>query len=327
MPGMSHFKESDHPRAGGDGQFTPNIKAESDIALTPSFTPEQSQRHVVRICELLDGRYRQDLSDMARNIKRGISAGTTDAVTELQRLMEDNRDGRCITHTDKPAQSSPERYCTRCQIAAMVEGTVGDRPAPTVFGVQPTRPQQFFLKRTKSVQVEDPDNEHVITTTTDLTGDKPFAEAVRTMFGTKNQRTKVKVTEETWEDFTRFTTESDTTITVECGKQSASYQDTGALMRALDDSTRPDPITMASRFMQATDAPRPLLYGTAAVFIRSGGYSDPKPVFGKILNVFSQGSNPSFEFHGTDGTRQYIEFRRVAAILETSDSGEYVETE
>ncbi|MCU6480173.1 hypothetical protein [Arthrobacter sp. A2-55] len=318
---MTMFNEADHPRAT-TGKFSTKAQSESTIQLAAK-APDDARRQLNAILTIWEGRYEMELSTRCREIRKVIKEGG-DPVAELEKLAKENVGGRCHTHAGEPAQSSPDSWCKQCQCAFVIDGTLNPRPTPTVYGIPPRQPKTHHLARKQLVQVDDPENEHVTTTTTDLSGDKVFADAVRKAFKAP-ARTKVTVTEEMWEDFTNYTVESGTEITVQCGKTTATYSDLGMLMRALDAAERPSTLDMARRFMRAADAPRPLLYGIAAVYMRGAGYSAPKPVFGKIHNVFSQGLNPSFEFMSTDGQRSYIEFSRVAAILETSDSGEYDE--
>lgn len=194
---------------------------------------------------------------------------------------------------------------------------------PRVYGVIPGKVASHSLVRGIS-SVDTDEAAGLETTTTNLSGDQAFNACVCRLLEVP-EGSEVTVTETTAEDYSQYTREYDTELTVAAAGRSSSYPDMAALMRAFDVSTRPDPKEMALRFMRANSAARPLLYGTAAVFLDKGPYADPVPVYGKISNVFDQQRHAEIDFLHRDGRREYLRLDRIKAILETDQSGAYPE--
>ncbi|WP_427019391.1 hypothetical protein ACQCSX_22120 (plasmid) [Pseudarthrobacter sp. P1] len=306
------------------GQFAATTHGESVLALGagPGYDPEKV------LAGILEEAHRSPLGSMGKfywDTKNAFRSGSTTPEEVMGVLEGANHGGRCARHADDPSQSSPERHCADCHLCVMVQARTRPAPAPVSYGVAPGRPQRHHLTAGTSTTDYDDDDEAVSTTTTVMAGDEKFAAAIRHLFRAPADA-EVTVSKTEWEDNSQYTAESSTEIIITCDGLPATYADMGSLMRDLDRSTLPDPLEMAMRFMQASDAPRPLLHGMAAVYLDRGEYSAPEPVFGKILNVFSRDPRPFIEFMHRDGRKEYLKLDRIAAILETDQSGIYNES-
>ncbi|MBG0738830.1 hypothetical protein IV500_05270 [Paeniglutamicibacter antarcticus] len=303
------------------GQFAASAHAEPVITLAPAFSydPEAVAKGI-----LSDLRDIQELwtSELFYDTYNAVRAGKTTYGKFLGGLIAKNRGGRCEHHEHDPGHS-PERYCHDCHIAFMVEARTNPKPLPSPRGVIPGPPQHHHLTK-QQISSDYNESNGVEQTTTAMTGDQKFEAAVRRMFKAPEDA-NVEIIQEEYESGTDWTRETSTEITVKCDGREAVYEYLGALMTALDQAEQ-DPEEMALRFMRATSGQRPLLNGVAAVYLKTGEHSAPKPVFGKIRNVFS-GRDASMDFLHTDGRQEYVPMNRVASILETDQSSIYDESE
>lgn len=302
------------------GQFAPSAHAEPGITLAAErgYDPEAVAKGILT-----------DLRDIPQAWTRELYYGTHNAVRTgkttfeafLDGLIAKNHGGRCDRH-EHDADLSPERYCHDCHVAFMVEARTNPKPLPSPRGVVPGPPQHHRLTRQELSSDYDEDT-MVEESTSKMTGDEKFEAAIRRMFNAP-AGAPVEVIQEETEFGTEMTRETVTEITVKCDGRQAVYSYMGDLMKALDRAEQ-NPQAMALRFMRATSAERPLLNGIAAVYLHNGEYGAPKPVFGKIRNVFS-GRDASMDFLHLDGRQEFLRFNRVVAILETDQSSEYDET-
>lgn len=301
------------------GQFAPETHGEPGVALAParSYDAEDVATGILA-----------DLRDIPEMWTRELFYGTHEAArtgkvsfTEfLDDLIAKNHGGRCQRHEHDPFDT--ERYCHDCHIAFMVEARTNPKPLPSPRGVIPGPPRHHHLNA-RQLSYDYDEDTRVVQSTSTMTGDEKFEAAIRRMFNAPADA-PVEVIQEDTESGTEWTRETDTEITVKCDGREAVYSYMGDLMRALD-RTEQNPEAMALRFMRATSGERPLLNGIAAVYLHNGEYGTPKPVFGKIRNVFS-GRDACMDFLHIDGRQDYIYFNRVVAILETDQSSEYDES-
>lgn len=301
-------------RAGG--QFAEEIRSPSAVSLpAPASSPDarEAMNGIVAAVQSHSGQ-------RARELQRLLAS--TSALSLLAELDTENHRGRCSNHADEPAHSTTS-WCSNCVLAQSVEHQLRPAPEPRVYGAIPGKVPSHHLVRGSS-SVDTDESAGLETTTTTLSGDKAFNAGVCLLLEVP-EGSEVTVTKTTSEDYSHYTSEYETEITVAAAGRSASYPDLGALMRAFDASSRPDPKEMALRFMRAKSAARPLLHGTAAVFLDKGPYSDPEPVYGHISNVFDRQSRAEIEFLHRDGRREYLHLDRIKAILETDQSGIYPE--
>ena len=303
------------------GQFAPSAHAEPGITLTTtrSYDPEAVAKGILTDLRDIPERWTSELFYATHEAAR---AGKVSFTEFLDGLISKNRGGRCERH-EHDADHSPERTCRDCHVAFMVEARTNPKQQPIPRGVIPVRPTHHHLTREQVNRDYDPATK-TENTTTKVTGDEKFEAAVRRLFDAPDSA-PVEVIQEDCEYGTDWTRESDTEITVKCGDRTATYSYMGALMQDLDRKDR-NPEAMALRFMRAVDGERPLLLGTAAVYLDRGEYRDPEPVFGKIRNVFS-GRDACMDFLHTDGRQDYLPFNRVVSILETDQSSVYDEIE
>lgn len=303
---------------GGQFAATDHAEAGLNLAAPRRHDPDQVAKGIL-----------DDLRDIPEGWTRELFYGTYDAVRSgkttfpdfLNSLVAKNHGGRCELHEHDPGHS-PEEYCHDCHIAFMVEARTKPKPLPVPRGVIPVRPEHHHLEG-QEISSEYDNDTRVEITVTKRTGDEQFEAAVRRLFKAPEDAV-VEVIEEETESGTDWTRESSTEITVNCGDRRAIYESMGSFMRALDRAEQ-NPQAMALRFMHADSGERPLLSGIAAVYLSKGEYSDPRPVFGKIRNVFAGGSDPSMDFLHIDGRQEYLNFNRVVSILETDQSSEYIE--
>lgn len=302
------------------GQFAPETHGEPGVVLAParSYDPEAVAKGILADLRDIPERWTTELFYETHQQAR---AGKVSFTEFLDGLIEKNRGGRCVRH-EHDSDHSPERYCHDCHIAFMVEARTNPKPLPAPRGIIPGPPVQHPLVREElsTVSYENTGVEH---STSKMTGDEKFEAAIRRMFNAP-ANAPVEVIQEEFESGTDWTRETSTEITVKCDGREAVYSYMGDLMKALDRAEQ-DPQAMALRFMRATSGERPLLNGIAAVYIHNGEYGAPKPVFGKIRNVFS-GHDACMDFLHIDGRQDYIYFNRVVAILETDQSSEYDES-
>lgn len=301
------------------GQFAATAHAESGITLAqqPSYDPDEVAKGILKDLRDIPAVWTTELFYDTHN---AVAARKTTYGKFLEGLMAKNHGGRCARHEHDHLNS--ESFCRDCHVAFMVEARTNPKPQPVPRGVIPVRPVPHPLK-SEVVRAETDDYTGVEITVTKKTGDEQFEAAVRRMFNAPDDAI-VEVIQEDYESGTDWTRETDTEITLKCGDREASYTYMGDLMRALDQGEQ-SPHAMALRFMQATDAERPLLKGVAAVYLSRGEYRDPEPVFGKIHNVFSGGSDPSIHFMHTDGREEYLQLDKIVSILETDQSSVYEE--
>lgn len=310
------FDTARHPRAG-DGTFTEVHHPEGTVALAPprqAYDPEAVANGILT-----------DLRDIQANWTNQLFYGTLDAVRAgkttygkfLDGLMAKNHGGRCERH-EHDAGHSPERGCNDCHVSFMVEARTNPKPLPVPRGVVPG-PQTKHPLASHQLQRDYDRGSRVKNTTSALTGDEKFEAAVRRMFNAPGAAA-VEVIEEETETGTDWTRESSSEITVKCDGREAVYGHMGSFMRALDRAEQ-DSQSMALRW----SGQQPQLVGIAAVYLDSGD-ADPRPVFGKIRDVFPGDDNdPSMDFLHLDGRQEYLELNEVVAILETDQSSEYNE--
>lgn len=306
------------------GQFAACDRPESEVSL-PADTAQvlDSEKVMRRILDNIKAIPAVWAGDMYRSTHKSVSSGEKTWDEAMDELVATNNDGRCERHKDSPAQSSPESYCNECHVAFMVEAQINPKPLPVPVGGAVGAQTNHHLKPTGTSETEYT-SENSSHTKEGMTGDEKFQAAIRRMFGAPADADVAVITEE-WSNWTEYTEEHENSIEVTCDGVSRKYDDMGALMRCLHNDQEDGPIAMALRFMRATEAKRPLLYGPAAVYLRTGPYSPPKPVFGKIHNVYSSGRHPQIDFMHPDGRREYLYINKIAAIRETDQSGIYHE--
>lgn len=304
------------------GQFAHSAHAEPGITLakTRDYDPGQLAQGILNdLRDIPEGWTRE----LFYETHEAVKAGKTTFPEFLDGLIAKNHGGRCERHENYPGHS-PETICNDCQVSFMVEARTNPKPSPVPRGVIPIRPERHHLEG----QEIDSSNDYdfgVSSITSKLTGDERFEAAVRRLFKAPDDAI-VEVIQEETESGTDWTRETSTEITVKCGGREATYEYMGSFMQALDRAEQ-NPEAMALRFMRATRGERPLLNGIAAVYVPTGEYSDPAPVFGKIRNVFAGGSDPCMDFLHIDGRQEYLHFNRVVSILETDQSSEYDESD
>lgn len=304
------------------GQFAPSAHAEPGITLTAArgYDPEAVAKGILNDLRDIPERW---TSELYYDTHHAARAGKVSYAKFLDGLIAKNRNGRCERHEHDP-RHSPEEYCNDCHVAFMVEARTNPKPLPLPRGVIPVGPVSHFLE-SQQLSYDYDEDTRVSNTSTKMTGDEKFEAAVRRMFNAPADAT-VEVIDEETEHGTDWTREASNEITVKCDGRVAVYEHMGSFMTALDQVER-NPQAMARRFMRSTEGERPLLVGVAAVYLRNGDYGTPKPVFGKIRNVFSGGIDPCMDFLYLDGRQDYLGFDRVVAILETDQSSEYDESE
>lgn len=301
------------------GQFAATTHAEPGITLAkqPLYDPAQVAKSI--LSDLLDTHTSWG-TNLANDAIAGMRSGKSSYAKFLDGLIAKNRGGKCGRHEHSNFDTA--HICNDCHVALMVEARTNPKPPPVPRGVIPVRPTPHPLKKEQLRSDYDEDT-LVETTVTRMTGDEKFEAAVRRLFEAPEDAV-VEIIQEDVEYGTDWTRQTDSEITVKCGDREASYNYMGDLMRALD-RRKDSPHAMALRFMCATTAERPLLKGVAAVYLYRGEYSDPDPVFGKVLNVYSDGSDPSMLFMHTNGRKEYVRFNDVVAILETDQSSVFDE--
>jgi hypothetical protein len=299
------------------GQFAPDAHAEPALSLAAprSYDPEAVAKGILTDLRDLTLTWTQDLYGSTHLAARSGKASYTEF---LDGLIARNRSGRCEKHEHDP-DHSPERHCRDCLVAFMVEARTNPKPDPVPRGVIPVRPVNHPLDTEQINRTYDRVTK-IGNTTIKVTGDEKFEAAVRRLFDAP-EGTPVEVIQEDCDYGTDWTRQSDSEITVKCGDRTAVYSYLGALMQDLDRKDR-NPEAMALRFTQDPDAKRPLLQGTAAVYLYQGDDSDPAPVFGKIRDVFTDMSDPSMDFLHLDGRQEYLEFDMVVAVLTTDQTTE-----
>lgn len=307
-------------RDKSNGRFSEQAQSEpTGVALGAGHDPVSVVHDVLVTIE----RDRTHLFWFRLGFVKSLEEGEKTHRAVFQEMLEANHGGRCSRHKDEEAKHSPERYCDDCHLAFIVEARINPKPEPVPVSEPPVRPGRHFLRRGEQLGYEDLGHSQSKTTSA-MSGDEKFHAAARALLDAPADA-EVKVEMEEWQDWSTYTGESSTSITVTAGDKSASFEHMGALMKALDQAERPDVITMAMRFMQAVDAPRPLLHGPAAVYLNRGEYQTPEPVFGKVLNVFSQQRDPQILFIHMDGRKEFIYTQQILTIEETDQSAVYEE--
>lgn len=299
------------------GQFAHHAHTEPALDLTAprGYDPEAVAKGILTDLRDLTQMWSQDLYSSTHLAARSGKASYTEF---LDGLIARNRGGRCEQHEHDP-DHSPERHCRDCLVAFMVEARTNPKPDPVPRGVIPVRPVAHPLDSEQVSRTYDKVTK-TGNTTIKVTGDEKFEAAVRRLFDAP-EGTPVEVIQEDCDYGTDWTRQTDSEITVKCGDRTAVYGYLGALMQDLDRKDR-NPEAMAKRFTQDTDAERPLLQGTAAVYLYQDGHSDPVPVFGKIRDVFTDMTDPSMDFLHADGRQEYLHFDQVVAVLATDQTTE-----
>lgn len=303
------------------GQFAPDAHAEPAVALGAprNYDPEAVAKGILTDLRDMTMMWTQDLYEATHKAARSGKVSYTEF---LDGLIARNRGGRCGQH-EHDTDHSPERRCWDCHVAFMVEARTNPKPDPVPHGVVPVRQAKHHLDTEQLARAYDPATK-IGNTTTKVTGDEKLEAAVRRLFDAPDGA-PVEIIQEDCEYGTDWTRSTDTEITVTCGGRKAVYGYLGALMQDLDRKDR-NPEAMALRFTQDPRAERPLLLGTAAVYISQGEHAQPAPVFGKIRDVFDDISDPSMDFLHLDGRQEYLEFDKIVAILETDQSTVYDES-
>jgi hypothetical protein len=298
------------------GQFAPSAHAEPGITLAAArgYDPEDVAVGILEDLRELPVEWTRELYYGTR---KAVQSGETTYEAFLDGLLAKNHGGRCKEHEFD--RFDTETYCHDCLTSLMVEARTNPKPAPAPRGVIPVRQYDHHLEK-KTIDFDSGDDSSIETSL--MTGDEQFEAAVRKLFKAPADA-KVEVVMEESEDWSTYTGESSTEITVKCGGREAVYSHMGSFMKALDQADY-DAHSMALRFMTADSAPRPLLKGIAAVYLHKE-YADPVPVFGKIRNVFSGADGKFMDFLHLDGRQEYLYLSRVSAILETDQSREYNE--
>ena len=311
------FDSAKHPRAG-DGTFSEVHHPEGAVALAvPAARGYDAEAVATGILEDLYDLPVDWTRELYHGTRKAVHAGETTYEEFLDGLLAKNHGGRCKEHEFD--RFDTEQSCQDCLTSLMVEARTNDKPLPTPRGVIPVRQGDHHLEK-KAVDFDSGDSSS--RETSSMTGDEQFESAVRRLFKAPADA-KVEVIMQENEDWSTYTGESSTEITVKCAGREATYSYMGSFMKALDQAQY-DPEAMALRFMTADCAERPLLKGIAAVYLHKG-YADPVPVFGKIRNVFSGADGKFMDFLHLDGRQEYLYLSSVSAILETSQSREYNE--
>lgn len=303
------------------GQFAPDAHTEPALVLAAprGYDPEDVALGILEDLRKLPVEWTRELY---YGTHKAVQDGETTYEEFLDGLIAKNHGGRCKRH--EYDRFDTERYCHDCLTSLMVEARTNDKPLPVPLTAPPGPADRVYLDETDT-STEDFHSEHSSTTSTIMSGDEKFYAAVRRMYNAPADA-PVEIVQEEWRDWQNYTEESGTTIKVNCDGKTHEFEGgLGELMRAMDKELHPEPREMALRFMRADSAKRPLLNGIAAVYLRNGDYGTPRPVFGKIRNVFLGGSEASMDFLHTDGRQEYLRFNQVVSILETDQSSEYNE--
>lgn len=307
MEGMSNFRETDHPRSDATGRFAPKQRQASGLTLTPADTPEDVLSRVA--ARLGDEGGSEILARLEQE----------DPGQVLADLEADNVNGRCRRDHENNTSSHYTVWCPQCVTAQALEfqlrptpdpairGTVPAGPAPEAYELVPAEPGPFDAWHKK---------------TTSFSSNDAFSGAARQLLGAGDDDV-VDVIEVTTDHAPQWWTENfSTEITISAGGKSASFEDLGSLMRAIEASTRPDVEQTALRFCQDLEAEGAPMEGTAAVCLWPDAGEEPEVLFGQIMLVHRLGSNSKVAMLLRDGSQCDVPIDTISAILETEDSRE-----
>lgn len=290
------FKPEDHPRAP-DGTFTEHLHGEAaDVTLTAPAGPEAVLESVISRFDELSG-----IPDRLRARMEG-----RDAAEVLAELDAENHGGRCArdakNYTFNPA------WCDDCLVARAVEYQLRPTPDPQVYGVIPGPAVQHELSGSGYSEPG----------TTGFTGDEVFESAVRTLLKAPDGS---EVIVRHTADPVDWTQDFPDEIFISAGAQRAVYRNMGALMCALDISSRPDTETKVRQFCADSTAPGPHYYGNAAVY----HYTEDQqatPVFGWPMLVNDSGRGKELNVLLRDASDTWIPLEDIVDVLPTSETGE-----
>lgn len=290
------FKPEDHPRAT-TGEFT------SRHRLEPGFTLDGAAASPEAVLEAVISRF-DELSGIPDRLRARMQG--RDAAEVLAELDAENHGGRCArdatNYTFNPA------WCDDCLVARAVEYQLRPTPDPQVYGVIPGPAVRHGL--TGSGYSEPG--------TTGFTGDEAFESAVRTLLKAPDGS---EVIVRHTANPVSWTQDFPDEIFISAGAQRAVYRNMGALMCALDVSSRPETETKVRQFCADSTAPGPHYYGNAAVY-RYADELQPVPVFGWPMMVNDAGRGKELNVLLRDASDTWIPLEDIVDVLPTSETGE-----
>lgn len=310
---MSKFRETDHPRSGdGTGRFTSREHGLSALTLNAG-APWGKADPAVILANVSRCLGDEGGSEISRRLEQ------EDPARVLAELDADNVHGRCRQDHDNNTSAHYTVWCPQCVTAQALEFQLRPTPDPAIRGTVPTgtAPEAYDLVPSEPGPF---DAWHKKTTT--FSANDAFAGAARQLLGAADDDT-VDVIEVTTDHAPEWWTGNfDTEITISAGGKSASFEDLGSLMRAIDASSRPDVEQTALRFCQDPAAEGTPMEGTAAVCLWPDVGAEPEVLFGRIMMVHRLGSDSEVIMLLRDGSERNVRVDTISAILETEDSRE-----
>lgn len=306
QPGPAGFDELDHPRSPeGTGRFVPKAHQPSAVQLAASEPdPEAVLTAVARRLGEDEG------GSLLRRLEQ------EDAASVLADLESDNVGGRC--RQDINTGDEYTLWCPRCVRAQALEFQLRPTPDPAVRGTVPVGSEPTY----QLVPEESGPFDAWHKKTTSFGANDAFSGAARQLLGAGDDD-PVDVIEVTTDYAPQWWTGNfGTEITISAGGKSASFEDLGSLMRAVEAGTRPDVEQTALRFCQDPQAEGTPMVGTAAVCLWPQGEDEPEVLFGRVMMVHRLGSGSEVAMLLRDGSERNVRVDAISAILETEDSRE-----
>lgn len=302
-----------HPREAGSGKFEKKNFGEPDVSLSaPAVPAEEAVPAIIAALKSVS----MDHNAITRGWSNAMKSGEMSASEVLAEMETINQGGNCSEHPTGYwyGMFSPST-CFQCRIAMATEHTLRSGPEPIPVGRTAKAAKQ--VQSRQQLSYDHDDDTGITTSTTALTGDEALDAAVRQMLDVPSD-TPVAITDTVTESGD-YTKEYDHEITVKAGGKTATFDDLGSLIRALDRRDPDGPLEMALRLMRASDARRPLLSGPAAVYPK---LSD-KPFFAHITQVYPHGGNPTVRVMRLNGLEEYIPLSAISVITETDQTEVY----
>lgn len=307
MGGMSKFRETDHPRSGdGTGRFAAREHGLPALTLNAGAPwgkadPAAILANVARCLGDEGG------SEISRRLEQENPARV------LAELDADNVHGRCRQDAGQDELYSPV-WCPRCVRAQALEYQLRPTLDPEIRGTVPPGKPAFII----TPATDGPPAGGRVRSTV-LEADDAFNKAARQMLGAADDDEVTVI--EAVEDLTPqwWTANFNTAITISAGEKSATFEDMGSLMRAVD-SRAEDVTNTARRFSQDSGAEGPLMVGTAAVCLWAEDQERSEVIFGRIMLVHALGRGNVVGVLLRDGSQREIPVSEISAILETDDT-------
>lgn len=311
---MTEFEDK-HPRSAETGQFARKIQSAPEVTLSPAVDPDAAVPGILASLKTV----MLEEGQLIRGWKSAVESGEKSAAEVLAELEAINAGGTCAEHpTGRWYGMVSAASCFQCRIAMATEHAL--RPGPEPVPVRRTARAAKEVMRGAVLSYDHDDDQGISTSVTAYNGDEAFNAAIRDMLDAPADA-PVFITDTVTESGD-YTKEYDHEMAVSAGGRTATFEGLHSLIRALERSDPDGPLEMALRLMRASKARRPLLYGPAAVYPKTG-----KPFFAHITQVFEHGQEVTIRIMRLNGFEEYLPISAISAITETDQTEIYPESD